>query len=78
MHAVVVLRDTGEAVADGEGDAALAERALESLRQRLVLGGHEVGEALDDRDVRTERLPDGGELDADGRRPPRTTTDFRT
>src|SRR5690606_25392868 len=46
-------------------DAAAAERALEALRQCLVLIGGEVGQSLDDRDLRAEAVPDRGELDAD-------------
>ena len=55
----------GEAHAQREGDPALAERALESLGQRGVLGGDEVGERLDDGDVGAERAPDARELDPD-------------
>ena len=49
--AVVVLGDALEAHAELELDAALAERALELLADRLVLVRDEVGERLDDRDL---------------------------
>src|SRR5665647_2067882 len=48
-----------------EADLALAERPLELLGDRLVLGRHQAGESLDDRDLGAERLEDRGELDAD-------------
>ena len=63
--AVVVLGDALEAHAERELDAALAERALELLADRLVLVGDEVRERLDDGDLGAPRLPDAGELDAD-------------
>ena len=63
--AVLVLGDALEADAELVLDAALAERALEVLGDRLLLVRHEVGERLDDRDVGAERLPDARELDAD-------------
>jgi len=47
-------------------DAALAEGALEQLGGRLLLQRDQVRQRLDDRDVRAERGPDGGELAADG------------
>ncbi len=60
-----VLGDRLEAHTERERDAALAERPLELLADRLLLVGHEVGEGLDDLHVHAEGAPDGGELDAD-------------
>lgn len=59
---VLGLREEGAQV---ELDAALAERALKQLGGVLVLERGEVLQTFDDRDVRTEGLPRGGELDAD-------------
>src|SRR5690606_1676388 len=64
-HAVLVLGHALEAHTEGVVDAALAERALETLAHGLVFVGNEVGKCFDDRDVRSERLPDTRELDAD-------------
>src|SRR5690606_24730549 len=61
----VVLLHAGEAGAGREVDLALAERPLRRLGQGDVLVRDEVGQRLDDRDVRAEGLPHGGELDAD-------------
>ena len=57
--------DALERLADLERDAALAERPLERLRARLVLGRDEPRERLDDRHVDAEGLPRAGELAAD-------------
>ncbi len=65
VHARVVLRRRGEADAEAERDAALAEGALERLGAGDVLVGDEVGQRLDDGDVGAEGLPDAGELHAD-------------
>ena len=65
VHAMVVLGRRGEANAEAEVDAALAEGALEGLGAGDVLVGHQVRQGLDDRDVGAEGLPDTGELDAD-------------
>ncbi len=46
-------------------DAPAAEGALQELGAGLLLQREQVGEGLDDRDLGAERLPDGGELDAD-------------
>ncbi len=62
---VVGALDRLEAGAGGEGDLALAEGALERLGGLLVLGRHQVGQRLDDRDLGAERAPDAGELAAD-------------
>ena len=48
-----------------DGDLALAERALQSLGGRLVLGGDQSGECLDDRDLGAEAGPHARELAAD-------------
>ena len=44
---------------------APAERALEQLGARLLLGRHQVRQRLDDGDLGAERAPHAGELDAD-------------
>ena len=59
------LGDALEAHAELEVDAALAERALELLADRLVLVGDEVRQRLDDGDLGAPRAPDARELDAD-------------
>ena len=51
--------------AGAEGDLALAEGPLEGLRGRLVLGGDQAGERLDDGDLGAEGAPHAGELAAD-------------
>ena len=48
-----------------ERDAALAERALQDLGRRLVLGRDQPGERLDDGDLGAEGAPDARELHAD-------------
>jgi hypothetical protein len=63
--AVVGDLDALERGAGADVDLALAEGPLEGLRRRLVLGGHEPGEGLDDRDLGAEALPDARELAAD-------------
>ena len=59
------LLGAGEAGAGAEADLPLAEGALELLGDGLVLGRHQPGERLDDRDLGAEGLEDRGELDAD-------------
>ncbi len=47
-------------------DALLVEGALEGLGDLLVLDREDVGQHLDERDLRAERVEEVGELDADG------------
>src|SRR5690606_32339282 len=61
----VALGDRLEPDAELELDAALAERALELLADRLVFVRNEVGERLDDGDLGAPRAPHARELDAD-------------
>ncbi len=65
LHAVVGLLDASNGLPILKRDAALAERALERLGARLVLGGDQPGQRLDDRHLGAERPPGAGELDAD-------------
>src|SRR5690606_17137116 len=64
-HAVLILGHALESHAERVVDAALAERTFEALAHGLILVGDEVGERFDDRDVRSEGLPDTREFDAD-------------
>ncbi|SIK41776.1 Uncharacterised protein [Mycobacteroides abscessus subsp. abscessus] len=65
LDAVGGLLDALEHDAELVVDLALLERALEGLRDRLVLVGDKVGQTLDDRDIGAVGLPDAGEFDAD-------------
>ena len=63
--AAVGRLDALERRAGAEGDAALAEGALQHLRRGLVLGGDQPGQGLDDGDLGAEGAPHARELDAD-------------
>lgn len=65
MHPVLVLCCALEAGTGPYADRALLEGALQLFGDRLVLGGDQSRQGLDDRDLRAEGSEDGCELHTD-------------
>ena len=64
LHSGVALGRRGEPDSERQVDAALAVGALKGLRAGDVFIRHEIGQRLDDGDLRSEGSPDARELDA--------------